>query len=49
MILLAFVLIMNGAINPPTSAVTANSTLSYSMETADMNNVVAHKITKAVV
>ena len=49
MILLESVLIIKGAIKPPTSAVTANSFLSYRTETADMKIVVAHRITNAIV
>ena len=49
MILLESVLIMKGAIKPPTSAVTASSFLSYRTETADMKIVVAHRITNAIV
>ena len=49
MILLESVLIMKGAIKPPTSAVTANSFLLYRTETADMKIVVTHKITNAIV
>ena len=49
MILLESVLIIKGAIKPPTSAVTANYFLSYRTETADMKIVVAHRITNAIV